>query len=186
MYKLAFFVEMEHETRHSYQTVLEGRQMKVMVCGINSMEMAWETARELAGDGYDEIQLCGAFDENKAHTISNASGGNLMVSYETYSSPEMEKFLALESLNPMGIILHVGNEYFEKTSTTLCSDEADTHVVLVDSMEAALKAAQDLVSQGVKFIELGTYFDKDKAEQLIQGIQGVAPIGYPVKVKTAV
>ncbi|MEG1930748.1 MAG: DUF6506 family protein, partial [Anaerovorax sp.] len=128
MFKYAFFLDSETLTPENYGKELKGDGFEGVVYGINSLELACETAKKLADQGFDEIDLCGAFDGEKAKIIKEFAGGKMEVWYETYTAPEEEKFNKLSKLNPWGIIIHVGAKWGKDAYTLLKSEECDTYI----------------------------------------------------------
>lgn len=62
----------------------EMQQGEICVFGVPSLEVACEKARELAEQGFGCIELCGAFGEQGAKTVIQATGGRIPVGYVTH------------------------------------------------------------------------------------------------------
>ncbi len=182
MFKFAFFVNSTSLTPDNYSKHLYGKSFTGLVCGVNSMELACTKAKELEESGFDEIELCGDFDREMAQVIKDSTSGNIKICYETYSLQEKAKFDELEELNPWGIIIEVGETWEKDRYTILKSEECDTYIACVNGMEDGIHAAEQMVMDGVKFIELCSYYDEEKTNQIIEGIGGAIPVGSPTQV----
>ncbi len=181
MFKFAFFVNSTTLTPENYSKNLLGKDFAGLVCGVNSMELACKKAKELEETGFDEIELCGDFTGEMAKEIKDSTLGKIKICYETYSSQEKAKFDELKELNPWGIIIEVGETWDKDRYSILKSEECDTYIACVNGMEDGIHAAEQMVRDGVKFIELCSYYDEEKTNQVIEGIGGAIPIGAPVE-----
>lgn len=181
MFKYAFFVNSETLTPENYKKELRGDDFEGVVCGINSLELACETAKKLAEQGFEEIDLCGDFNDEMAKEIKEFAGGKIEVWHETFTAPEEEKFNKLSQLNPWGIIIHVGAKWGNDAYTVLKSKECDTYIACVDGMEETFEAAKRMVADGVTFIEVCGYYDEAMCNQIIASIDGAIPVGFPVQ-----
>lgn len=181
MFKFAFFCNSTTLTPENYCKELSGTDFKGRVYGVNSLEVACSAAKRLADEGFDEIDLCGDFDEAMALEIKKSAGSNVEIWYERYFDSEREKLEALSTLNPWGIIIEVGESWEKDRYSILKSEECDTYIACVNGMEDAIRAAEQMVRDGVTFIELCSYYDEEKTKQLIEGIGGAVPIGYPAQ-----
>lgn len=181
MFKFAFFVNSETLTPENYKKELHGEGFEGLVCGVNSLELACETAKKLAEEGFEEIDLCGDFDAEKAKTIQGFAGDKIEVWHETFTKPEEEKFEKLTQLNPWGIIIHVGSKWEKDSYTVLKSAECDTYIACVDGMDETFEAAKRMVADGVTFIEICSYYNEEMCNQIVESIGGAIPIGFPIQ-----
>ncbi|HZK02121.1 MAG TPA: DUF6506 family protein, partial [Anaerovoracaceae bacterium] len=128
-------------------------------------------------EGFSNIDLCGAFNAEMAAKVSKATGGKIDVKYTKYSPEDSQRMDELESLKEYGIIL-MESPLTEIEWLHMKSDEFNTTVGLVNSLESACIAAKKMVDDGIVFIEMCRWFDKEKAEAVIDAIEGAVPVGY--------
>ncbi len=182
MLKYAFLINSKTLTPETYSREFVGKNFHGYICAVNSFKKACEIAGKLADEGFQEIDLCGDYGLEKAKVIKDSLGSRVKIFYEIYEDGEEDKFEALSSLNPWGVIINVGETWERDRYFLLQSSEFDTHVACVKDLEEALQAARQMQKNGVAFIELCGYFDKEKRDQIISAIEGKMPVGYPVKV----
>lgn len=72
--------------------VLETQAVETHIITVNSPEQAIEMARQLAVDGFGAIEVCGAFGEELARRMYEATGKTVSVGYIV--CPEDEKELS--------------------------------------------------------------------------------------------
>jgi len=143
------------------------------VYGVTGVEEGVAFAKELAADGFELINLCGDFTAEHAAEI--ASGG-VEVRNADYMPVELEKIEALEDLSHYGIIMmDTGVETPVKLGKM--DPACNVYVRVIKDMEEACNAAKDLVEEGVTFMELCSWFDKEKTEKIIDAIDGKVPVG---------
>ena len=56
-------------------------------------------------------------------------------------------------------------------------DGCDTTAIFVKDLEQAQEAAKTLTDGGIAFIELCSWFDKEKTEAVIDAVGGAVPVG---------
>jgi len=176
-FKYAFIMNSATQTPETYKEIHENRNSYFLIAAVNSMEMAAELARELSEKEFTVIDLCGDFDEEKAAVIAEAAGGKIEVGYAKYSSEDLEKLDALESMTEYGVILMESSLPEIEWSRLEC-DEFKTTVAFVNSLESACTAAAEMIEDGVNFIEMCGWFDEEKTKEVIKSIGGAVPVGY--------
>ena len=181
MLKYAFIINSRTLTPENYSKEFSGPGFQGYICGVNALEQACEVAIKLTAEGFNEIDLCGDYGPEKAAKIKECTGGRVKVFYEIYTDGEEDKFEALPSLNPWGVIIQVGEQWKEDRYFILRSPEFNTHVACVEDLEDAVSAARTMQEEGVTFIELCGYFDQKKRDRIIDAVSGKLPVGYPVK-----
>ena len=67
----------------------------VTTIGVPSLEAACEEARELAAEGIELIEVCGAFGAEGAAAVAQAAGDKVAVGYVVHDPSQDEKFAAL-------------------------------------------------------------------------------------------
>lgn len=177
-FKYAFLLNSETLTPENYYGAFETDDFQVNIYGVNSMDLACETAKKIVESGVELIDLCGDFDEEKSNQIKAYTGQEFDIAYAKYSDEEMAKFNALENIQTYGIIIMV--EGFEPTShrLELKSDELNTTVVGVNDMDQACEQAKKFADLGIDFIELCSAFDEEKANAIVDAVEGRIPVGY--------
>jgi hypothetical protein len=142
------------------------------------MKMTRALAGKLAEEGYQYLDLCGNYSEEKAKDIGEAANGKLEVNYAKYTEEDLERFNALPSADRYGMIILGFDPAEDMVRLELKSDEFNTYIAIAQSEEKAAQAARDMVQEGIDFIELCGYFDRDKAQAMADAIGHKVPIGY--------
>lgn len=83
----AFIVFGPDYTADTHTETLQSEALKTRVVGVNSLEMAEMTAKELVADGVQLIELCGWFGPKGAACIIEAVGDQVPVGFVT-SGPD--------------------------------------------------------------------------------------------------
>jgi len=179
MFTYAFIANSEGHTPEDYFWNYENDAMKFKFLVTSGMDMTKKYAKKLADDGFEYIDLCGDFDEDKAKEICSATDGRIEVEYAKYTDIEAKKAEELPVFDEFGVIVMAQGlpEGTTKTEKVIGS-EFNTTIVLVDSEEMANAAAQGLVERGIHLIELCSYFNEIKADKVIDAIDGKIPVGY--------
>lgn len=179
MFTFAFIVNSEGLTPEDYYWNYENEEFKFKFFATSNMEMTKKYAKKLADDGYENIDLCGDFNDDMAKEVAGATDGRINVMYAKYFDNELEKLERLPELGEYGIIINAGGIPEGTTITEkIIGSEFNTTIVLVPDDKMAEAAAQSLVDEGIDFIELCSYFDSQKAEDIINAIKGRVPVGY--------
>jgi len=83
----AFIVFGSDYNPDTHTETLQSEALKTRVVGVNSLEMAEMTAKELVADGVQLIELCGWFGPKGAACIIEAVGDQVAVGFVT-SGPD--------------------------------------------------------------------------------------------------
>jgi len=59
----------------------------------------------------------------------------------------------------------------------LQSEACDAKVIFVNSIDMAKEAGKKLVDEGADFIELCSWFDKEKMEEIVEATENKVPVG---------
>ena len=176
--KYAFIMNSAGLDPESYSVTYENGGNQYYFTAVHGMKMTRELAAKLAADGFDLIDLCGDFDEEKALEVEKCTAGKIKAHYAKYSEEELAKFDALESTGEYGIIV-LGFDLTEDiVRLELTSEEYNTYIAIVAKEEMAADEAKKMVADGINFIELCGYFDSEKAEKVANAIEYKVPVGY--------
>lgn len=176
MFKYAFIENVPGSSPETYSFTYENEASYSLVTGTSSFEMTEELTRKLDEEGYDLIDLCGDFDDEAMEALLKVVKGGMRITHADYLPEELEKIEALDSLKEYGIVAVMAG--VEETQTfELKGEECNTYVRFTKDLEAAKAAAKELVEKGVYFIELCSYFDKEKTQEVIDAIGGKVPVG---------
>ena len=176
--KYAFIMNSAGLNPESYSVTYQNEGNQYYFAAVHGMIMTRELARKLADEGYQLLDLCGDYDEVKAHDVEEAAGGRMKVNYAKYSAEDQIKFEALESTNQYGIIVLGFDLTEDLVRLELKSNEYDTYITIVSEEEMAGTEAKKMVIEGINFIELCGYFDSFKAEKVAKAIDHKIPVGY--------
>lgn len=176
MLKFAFIENLAGASPETYAAVYENAESYSTVVGTSSYEMTENYVKKLDREGYELIDLCGDFDDEAVKKLKAAVGHPIEINHAGYLPAELEKIEALDSLKEYGIIIAMDG--VEETVTrTIRNEEGNSHIRFVKDLEAAKAAALELTDSGVYFIELCSYFDREKTEAVIAAIDGRVPVG---------
>ena len=179
MLDYAFIANSEGLNPGDYHWEYENDEMRFRFCSTHDMETNKKLAKELAASGCQYLDLCGDFNAAMAREIAEAAGGRLTVEYSKFSAEDDAKFNSLTNIHEYGLIIMAEGLANGKIIThKLVSDEFTTTIALVSNDETAKQAAQDLVNGGIDFIEMCSYFDAAKADEVRAAIGGKVPVGY--------
>lgn len=178
MFKYAFIMNSRSLTPETYSAAYQNEEFYCFVAAVHGMKMTRELAKKLVNEGIELIDLCGDYTKNRAEEIYEAVNEQADVCYAEYTAEEQRKFDALESTKEYGLIIMADGLEGKLVSLNIESEECNTHIILVDSDDMAAEAAKKLVANGVNFIELCSYFDLEKAKDIINVIDGKVPVGY--------
>lgn len=178
MFKYAFIMNSSGLTPETYSVTYKNNEFYCFVTAVSGMEMSSDLAKKLAEEEFQLIDLCGDYDASKTEMIKNATNNKLDVCYAKYTEEELEKLNSLDSLNEYGIIIMADGIEDKPEKLELKSDEFNTYITIVGSDEMAIKAAKEMVGNGIAFIELCSYFDLKKAGEIAEAIERKVPIGY--------
>lgn len=176
MFKYAFIENVDNASPESYSFVYENAESINMVAGTSSFEMTEELVKKLDSEGYNLIDMCGDFDDEVVKKLLSVTKGEIEILHADYLPEELKKIEALESLQEYGIVI-VMDGVEETQSFTLENETCNTYVRFTKDLDAAKAAAKELVEQGVYFLELCSYFDKERTLEIIHAIDGRVPVG---------
>lgn len=175
MLKYAFLMNMPGEKPDTCSGEYNNQESHSRIVGIEK-EAALEYVKKLTMEGFELVDLCGDFTQTDVETFAQVSGGKIKFSYAGFLPAEKEKMEKLDSLFEYGIIIFMKG-VVQTEWVDILNRQGNTHVAFVADMEAAAEAARELVAKGVSFMELCSWFDKKKTEQIIFAIGGAVPIG---------
>lgn len=176
MFKYAFIENVDGASPEKYSFVYENKESFSMVAGTCSFEMTQDLVKKLDSEGYDLIDMCGDFDDEAVEKLLGETKSGIRILHADYLPTELEKIEALESLQEYGIVI-VMKGVEETQSFTLKNEACNTHVRFTKDLEAAKAAAKELVEQGVYFLELCSFFNKERTLEIIDAIGGKVPVG---------
>lgn len=176
--KYAFIMNSRTLNPESYSVVYEDAGDQYFFSGVHGMKMTRELAKKLADDGYELIDLCGNFNEEKTEEIRKVTEEKVKVNYAKYTEEELAKLDALDSMGKFGIIVLGFDLSKDVVKLELTSDEFNTYITIVAKEEMAALEAQRMVAEGINFIELCGYFNAEKAAIVAEAIGHRVPLGY--------
>ncbi len=176
--KYAFIMNSRTLNPETYSVVYEHEGNQYYFAGVHGMKMTKELAKKLADDGYELLDLCGDYNEEKAQEVRDASEGKTKINYAKYSDEDLEKLDALQSTDQYGVIVLGFEPSEDLTRLELTSEEYNTYIAIAGSEEIAVRTAKEMVTEGINFIELCGYFTQDKAEVIAEAIDHKVPLGY--------
>ena len=174
--KFAFIANIAGITPETYSAAFETEEAYNLIAGVDGMDAAKEYVKKLADEGYDLINLCGDFDEEITEELRGIAGETVEIQHADYSAEELAKLEKLESFKNYGIII-IDSSIDEAHEELLQSEACDAKVVFVNSIDMAKEAGKKLVDEGADFIELCSWFDKEKMEELVEATENKVPVG---------
>ncbi|MDO4553330.1 MAG: DUF6506 family protein [Bacillota bacterium] len=176
MLKFAFIMNVPGACPDTYSGVYENAESYNLIAATGSMEMTEALVAKLAAEGYELFNLCGDFDDEKTAHLAAIAGGGVRMHHAGYFPEELAKLEDLDSLVEYGIVVQMrGVE--ETTLVELKHPECNSYTMFVKDLDAACRAAKDLVKRGVDFIELCSWFDAERTFAVIYAIDGKVPVG---------
>lgn len=176
MFKFAFLINVTGIDTKTYHTVYETEESYNIVAGVNGVEAGRKYAAKLVKQGIEVINLCGDFDDEITALIQQDAGEGVKVSHASYNLNELAKLNTLKSYRNYGVIIKAdGTE--KPHEVVLRSRQCDTRIIFVNDMPQARRAARRLVEKRTNFIELCSWFDILRLENLVVCIDGEVPIG---------
>ena len=176
--KYAFIMNSASLNPESYSVTYYNEGNQYYFTAVHGMKMTRELAKKLADDGYELMDLCGDFNEEKTEAVKEAAEGKIRVNYAKYSEEDTAKFDALESTSKYGVIVLGFDLTEDLVRLELTSEEYNTYISIAAQEETAALEAKKMVAEGINFIELCGYFDSEKAEKIAEAIGHQVPIGY--------
>jgi len=168
----------EADCRRNYRT----ETSISLVAGVDNERSAIRLITELIEEGYEQIDLGYGFSERDAlHILGSidfqkAAGGRVKLHAAAYTINEYAKFRNAGRMRSHGIIMAIPGA--DRAAALFIPDKVhDTRVVFVKNITQAKHAARYLVKHKVGFIELCTWFDRLRMEEVISAIGGAVPVG---------
>lgn len=90
--KFAFLIMGQFDPQKDRTSICDGTTMMI---GVSNLEQACEEAKNLADQGVSCIELCGAFGEDGARKVIEATGSCLPVGYVVHLPEQDELFHAV-------------------------------------------------------------------------------------------
>lgn len=176
MLKFAFLINVPGQSPDTFSGVYENAESYNLVLGTDNMDMAKECVASLVADGYTLFNLCGDFDDEVTGEMQQAAGPDVKIRHADYLPDELAKVEALEEFTKYGMVI-VMRGVEEPSEVALHVDGFDAKAIFVKDQEQANEAAKKLAAEGVHDIELCSWFDKAKTEEVIAAIDGAVPVG---------
>jgi len=176
--KYAFIMNSATQNPDSYSVLYEDAGNQYYFAAVHGMKMSRELAKKLADDGYELIDLCGDYNEEKTEDIRTSSEGKIKVNYAKYTEEEIARFNALKDISKYGIIVLGFDLSKDLVRLKLESEEFNTDIAIVAKEETAVLEAKKMVADGICFIELCGYFDEEKAVVVAEAIGHKVPLGF--------
>ena len=176
MLKFAFLIKVPGQDPETFRGVYENEESFNLVAGVDNMEMAEEYVKKLVADGFTLFNLCGAFDDEVTGRMQEAAGPDIKIRHADYFPEEREKVEALDKLTRYGAVA-ITRGIEEPVEVEIDSENFYAKAILVKDQEQSNEAAAKLVSEGMHDIELCSWFDKAKTEEVIRAAGGTVPIG---------
>lgn len=171
--KFAFIINTDGGHPDTYEITCTAGNNENHIYGVTGVEEGVAFAKGLAKEGFELLNLCGDFTAENAADIA-AEG--MRVKNADYMPEELKKIEALEDLSHYGIIVVDAG-----LSETVKADKKDpacnAYARFIKDVDGACEAAKELVEEGVAFIELCSWFDKEKTDAVIAAIDGKVPVG---------
>jgi len=175
MIKYAFLMNMPGETPETCYGEYNNQESHTRIVGLEK-EAAGEYIKILAEEGFKMVDLCGDFNRDDVERLTAAAEGKIKICAAAFLPEEGEKLEKLESLFEYGIIVNMkgvkDTEWIE-----IINRQGNTTIAFVSGLESAMEAAKELVKKGVSFMELCSWFDREKCEKIIEAIGGGVPVG---------
>ena len=177
MLKFAWFINTPGQTPDTFSKSYENAESYNLVLGTDNMDMAKEYVAKLVAEGYTLFNLCGDFDDEITAEMQADAGPDVKIKHADYLPAEGEKVEALEEFSKYGIVV-VMRGVEESVDVKLAADDGfEAYAIFVKDQEAANAAAQKLAAWGAHDIELCSWFDQPKTEEVIAAIDGKVPVG---------
>jgi len=176
MLKFAFIINVPGQSPETFSGVYENEESYNLIVGTDNMDMAKEYVARLVSEGYTLFNLCGDFDDEIADRMRAASGEEIRIRNAHYLPAELAKVEALQEFSRYGIIVQMGGVGDPEEVEVHC-EGFDTKAIFVSNQAQAVEAARKLAGEGVHDIELCSWFDRAKTEEIIAAIGGAVPVG---------
>lgn len=177
MLKFAFIAKMPGENPEKFVTTYENAESCNYVVGVDNMEEAKACVKKLANEGYSLLNLCGAFDDEITAELRTIAGAEVTIKNAKYTAEETAKKAVMERpLKQYGVIVVMDG--VETPEDLVIDGEVSTmEVIFVKDLAQAEDAARKLTANGMKLIDLCSWFDREKAEAVIAAMNCNVPVG---------
>ena len=177
MLKFAFIFYVGSPVGDDHQKVYENAESYNLIKGIGNLENAEALVKKLVDEeGYELLNFCGAFEQEMLDSYRKAVDKSIKMAVVDYLPEEAEKFEKLKVVEEYGIII-VMHGVTEMTKVELKGEGLNAYAYFVKDLDMAKEAAKKLVADGIHFIELCSWFDREKTEAIIDAIDGKVPVG---------
>lgn len=173
--KFAFILNTNGGHPDTYNVNFTTASEENWIYGVTGVEEGVEFAKTLKEKGFDLVNLCGDFDEEMTAEVA-ATG--IEACNAKYLPAEMDKIgdLTDEQLCEYGIII-VSDEVNDIEAIDKKDAACNIYVRFVADEDAACEAAKDVIAAGAEFMELCSWYDREKTEKVIAAIDGKVPVG---------
>lgn len=176
MFQFALIINVPGASLGTCSKVYENKESHNEFIGSGSMDMAALIVKSLADQGIEEIDLCGAFDDQETKRLIDIAQSKIEIFNAKYSPEENCKVKEMTSFKKYGFI-SITKGIQAMHSIELPGEKRSNHIVLVKDLDMACQAANMLLGDGVDLIELCSWFDNDKTQKVISSIDGKLPVG---------
>ena len=176
MFKFALIINVPGASLGSCTKVYENKESYNEFIGSGSMDMAAQIVESLIEKDIEEIDLCGAFDDQETEKYRKITHNKIEIFNSKNSVEEQRKIDAMTSFNKYGFI-SITKGIQEMQTVVLSGEKRDNHIVMVKDLDMACLAAKTLIEKGVDLIELCSWFDNEKTQSIIDAIDGKIPVG---------
>jgi hypothetical protein len=165
------------------RSVLDTPDGKITIVAVGDPMQAPAVAHELAAHGARLIELCGGISPAWRPKVAAVVGADVKVSSVTFGIESLQPAAAynqafIDGKPPLAafIILKRDAEPDQDRFVTVFPP-LETHFIRVPDGAAAAKIAADLAQSGFGLIELYGGFSTEDAAEIIQVVDGLAPVG---------
>ena len=176
MLKFAFIINVPGETPGTFSGIYENSESFNLVAGTSSMDMAKSFVAELVSEGYTLFNLCGDFDDEVTGQMQDAAGPDVKIRHADYFPAELAKVEALPEFSKYGMVI-VMRGVEEPHEVELSCESLYAKAIFVKDQAQANAAAKQLAEEGMHNIELCSWFDEAKTQEVIDTIEGAVPVG---------
>ena len=174
--KFGFVFETEWAVDEKFVSTCETENVLEKVIGVESATMGKKAVEILAKDEIKTFDFCGAFLPEHLDALKEEYGKEYTFNLMKYLPEEEAKLEQAESLAHYGVIIKNGEINSLQKEELVCPT-CETTIYFVKDMEMAKEAARELIDAEIDFIELCSFFDKEKLEEIIEEIDGKVPVG---------
>ncbi len=173
MLKYAYILNIEGLHPDTYTAEVWKTDTLTRYYGTDNMEETMEVIRKIKEEGFTLVNLCSAYDDAMTKEAAAVIPGTKNVHYLPSEEEKLEK---VTDWSKYGII-SIDAQLEEIETTVLENPEFTTYAKIAKDLDAACKAAAELVEAGVTFIEMCSWFDEEKTKEVIGAISCDVPVG---------